>query len=314
MADILCVGQLVADILVHDVDQISFDVDTRRVDQIVIESGGDCLNTAIALRKLGADVGCIGILGEDPLGDYLHGVLGDNRIDDQGIVFDNACATSSVVVLINQKGERVFLYYGGANDILTFDKVDQDMVKAAKIVHVGGAYLLPRFDGNGARDLFKLAQAEDAFTTMDVTWDTTGRWMKIIEPCLPYLDLFMPSINEAKEICQTTEVEKMAEVLKGKGVKNVIIKMGKDGSYVDAFGQAYQQNPYHVPVVDTTGAGDSFVAGVLYGLSQGWEIGAITQFASAVSAHCIQALGATNGIPSHEMIFHFMNDNTNEIL
>ena len=307
MAEILCVGQMVADILVQNVDEVSFDVDTRRVDQILIKNGGDCLNTAIDLRQLGADVGFIGILGKDPLGNYLHEILVSNGIDDRGIYFDDMIKTSSAVALINKKGERIFLYYGGTNDVLTFDKVDQSMVRNAKIVHVGGTFLLPKFDGNGARDLFKLAHEHESFTTMDVTWDTTGKWLETIEPCLPYLDLFMPSINEAKEICKTTQIEKITEILKSKGVKNIIIKLGKQGCYVDAFGRKYYQNAYNVPVVDTTGAGDSFIAGVLYGLGKGWDIEVITRFASAVSAHCIQELGATNGIPSHEKVLRFMN-------
>lgn len=71
---------------------------------------------------------------------------------------------------------------------------------------------------------------------MDVTWDTTGKWLEIIEPYLPELDLFMPSINEAKEICGTHDEREMTAFLKKKGVKNVIIKLGKRGCYVDAFG------------------------------------------------------------------------------
>lgn len=142
---------------------------------------------------------------------------------------------------------------------------------------------------------------------MDVTWDTSGRWLETIEPCLPWLDLFMPSINEAKEICGTNDEKEIAKFLKDKGVKNVIVKLGHRGCYVDAFGERYYQSAYQTPVVDTTGAGDSFVAGVLYGLAKEWEIERITRFASAVSAHCIQELGATCGVPSGEKILEFMD-------
>ena len=165
-------------------------------------------------------------------------------------------------------------------------------------------------DSMTLRELFQLAHEQESLTTMDVTWDTTGKWLETIKPCLPHLDLFMPSINEAREICKTGEVEKIAEILKGEGVKNIIIKLGKQGCYVDAFGKKYYQEAYSVPVVDTTGAGDSFVAGVLFGLNRGWKIETVTRFASVVSAHCIQELGATNGIPSHEEILRFMNTNT----
>ncbi|MDC7289011.1 carbohydrate kinase family protein [Blautia schinkii] len=309
MADILCVGQMVADILVQSVDEVNFSTDTKRVDKILINNGGDCLNTAIDLSKLGAKVGFIGAVGQDPLGSYLQNVLKNNGIDDSGLYVDKTSQTSSVVALINSAGERVFLYYGGTNDILSFENVNKEMIADAKIVHVGGTFQLPGLDGEGTRQLFKTAHEHGCFTTMDVTWDTSGKWLDIIEPCLPELDLFMPSINEAKEICKCEEVEKIAESLKERGVKNVIIKLGKQGCYVDAFGKRYYQSPFKVPVVDTTGAGDAFVAGVLYGLHMGWEIERVTRFASAVSAHCIQELGATVGVPEYEKVLDFINEN-----
>lgn len=309
MADILCVGQMVADILVQSVDEVNFSTDTKRVDKILINNGGDCLNTAIDLSKLGAKVGFIGAVGQDPLGSYLQNVLKINGIDDSGLYVDETSQTSSVVALINSAGERVFLYYGGTNDILSFENVNKEMITDAKIVHVGGTFQLPGLDGEGTKQLFKTAHEHECFTTMDVTWDTSGKWLDIIEPCLPELDLFMPSINEAKQICKCEKVEKIAEDLKKRGVKNVIIKLGKQGCYVDAFGKRYYQSSFKVPVVDTTGAGDAFVAGVLYSLHMGWEIEAVTRFASAVSAHCIQKLGATVGVPEYEKVLEFIDKN-----
>lgn len=310
MAKILCVGQMVADILVQNVNNVDFTVDTRRVDRILIKNGGDCLNTAIDLKQLGADVGIVGVLGKDMLGEYLNGIIVAKGIDDSGICFDSVSETSSVVVLINAAGERVFLYYGGSNDVFSFDKIKPDVVQGAKIVHVGGVFMLPKFDGAGAKALFTLAHQHGSLTTMDVTWDASGRWLDIIEPCLPELDLFMPSINEAKEITGLDCPEEISRFLKDKGVKNVIVKLGTQGCYVDAFGKQYYVSAFDVPVVDTTGAGDSFVAGVLYGLAEGWDIEETTRFASAVSAHCIQQLGATAGIPSSETILNFLSQRT----
>lgn len=307
MAKILCVGQMVADILVQNVNGVDFAIDTKRVDRILIKNGGDCLNTAIGLKQLGADVGIVGALGKDMLGEYLHGVIAAQGIDDGGIYFDDASETSSVVVLINAAGERTFLYYGGSNDAFSFEGIDPGVVRGAGIVHVGGTFMLPKFDGEGARALFALAHRHGCMTTMDVTWDATGRWLDIIEPCMPELDLFMPSIGEAERITGLDRPEDMARFLKRKGVKNVIIKLGVRGCYVDAYGRQYYAPAFEVPVVDTTGAGDSFVAGVLYGLAEGWGIERTTRFAAAVGAHCIQQLGATAGIPSSETILDFIS-------
>ena len=82
--DVLCVGQLAADILVRPVDRVDFGVDTKRVDGIDIKNGGDCLNVALGLRRLGASVGFAGLIGEDQLGDYLWNVVRDAGIVVRG--------------------------------------------------------------------------------------------------------------------------------------------------------------------------------------------------------------------------------------
>ncbi len=111
--DVLCVGQLAADILVRPVDRVDFGVDTKRVEGIDIRNGGDCLNVALGLRKLGASVGFDGLVGDDQLGDYLHGVITAAGIDARGLRRTREARTCACLVLINGKGERTFFYYGG---------------------------------------------------------------------------------------------------------------------------------------------------------------------------------------------------------
>ena len=303
---ILCVGQIVADILVQGIDSLDFNIDTQRVNNIIIQNGGDCLNTAIALNRLGNEIGFVGLIGNDTLGQYLLDVLKNNHIDTAGVRITNKERTSSVIVAINKKGERAFFYYGGANDLFSFDDINSRAIEEFDIIHVGGTFLLPSFDGAGTAKLFELAHKFGKITTMDVTWDTTGRWMQVIEPCLKHLDFFMPSAGEAEKITGETKPESMAKVLMDKGVKNVIIKMGKKGCYINACNEIFYYPAYDVPVIDTTGAGDSFVSGILTGISNGWNIRKSVAFASAVSAFCIQEIGATNGIPSFEQVLQFM--------
>ncbi|MDR0654887.1 MAG: carbohydrate kinase family protein [Treponema sp.] len=311
---ILCVGQLVADVLVQGVDTVDFTVDTRRVDNLVVQNGGDCLNTAINLKKLGNDVSFSGLVGNDIFGTYLRDVIQSHGIETRDLHITDKTGTGSVVVLINSKGERIFLYYGGTNDLFSFSDINLEIIKEVQIVHVGGTFVLPRFDGKGAAKLFALAQKNGKITTMDNTWDTTGNWLKTIEPCLPYLDFYMPSDNEAEKITGENRPDLMAQFLINKGIKNVIIKLGKKGCYVHAFGEKFYRPAYDVPVVDTTGAGDSFVAGILTGLVRGWNIHKAVDFASAVSAFCIQKLGATTGIPSSETVLEFINNTQGSII
>lgn len=304
--DILCVGQMVADILVKPIDCIDFSVDTKRVEFIQIKNGGDCLNTAIDLAKLGNKVGFAGKVGDDSFGDFLLKTINNHGIDTSGLKVEKNASTSSVIVAINEKGERVFFYYGGTNDTFTYDDLELSVVDEYKIVHVGGTYNLPRFDGVGAAKLFELARSKGRITSMDVTWDTSGRWLGIIKPCLKHLDFFMPSINEAKYITGKDNPKEIAAFLQNEGVEIAVVKLGKDGCYVKDSGKGFYFPAYDVNVVDTTGAGDSFVAGFLTGISKGWDLEKCAEFASAVSAHCIQQVGATTGVPRYDDVVNFI--------
>jgi sugar/nucleoside kinase (ribokinase family) len=177
----------------------------------------------------------------------------------------------------------------------------------AAIVHVGGTYLLPKFDGEGAAKLFAEARARGKLTSMDVTWDTTGRWLAVIEPCLPHLSFFMPSIREAERIAGTGVPEDIAVFLQKKGVQTAVVKLGEKGCYVKHGAEpGFYRDAFPTQVVDTTGAGDSFVAGFLTGVLEEWDVKSCAAFACAVAAMNIRAVGATAGVPTFEEARQFM--------
>ena len=145
---------------------------------------------------------------------------------------------------------------------------------------------------------------------MDTAWDFDDIWLPKIEAALPFVDLFMPSYDEAVKLSGQTEPEKIAEFFLDKGVKNVIIKLGADGAYIkseDVDGKVFPTYRSIKPI-DTTGAGDSFCAGFLAGLSQGWNFEESAKLANAVGTHCIMAVGASNGIVPLEEILKFMKN------
>ena len=305
--EVLCVGQLAADILVRPVNRVDFGVDTQRVEGIDIRNGGDSLNAALGLRRLGVSVGFSGLVGDDRLGEYLRGLILDAGIDARGLKRTSDARTCACLVLINGSGDRTFFYYGGSNDLFGPDSIDPVLVKEASIVHVGGTYLLPRFDGEGAAGLFAAARAQGKPTSMDVTWDTTGRWLAVIEPCLPHLSFFTPSITEAKHIAGTDDPAGIARFFLDRGVETAVIKLGSEGCYVRRQGaEGFRVPAFPTEVVDTTGAGDSFVAGFLTGIVRGWELSESATFACAVAALNIRKIGATAGIPTFEEARAFM--------
>jgi sugar/nucleoside kinase (ribokinase family) len=308
--DALCVGQLAVDILVKPVNRVDFSLDTQRVDLIETRNGGDCLNVAVGLRRLGNRAGFIGLVGEDPFGDFLVGVMDRTGIERSGLIRTQRAPTCAVLVLVNANGDRTFYYHGGTNDLFSLEDVDLSLIERTSIVHVGGTYLLPRFDGAGAAQLFTSAHHSGKLTSMDVTWDVSGRWLETLVPCLPHLDFFMPSSNEAVKITGKNEVSEMADFLQNRGVRNVIIKLGGEGCYVKAAGEeGFFVKAYKTRVVDTTGAGDSFVAGFLTGVLRKWDLHSCARLACGVAALNIQHVGATAGVPTFVEASRFIGIN-----
>jgi sugar/nucleoside kinase (ribokinase family) len=308
MIDILCAGQLATDILVRPIDSLDFVNDTRRVEEIEIKNGGDSLNVAVGLQKLGHRVGFAGKIGNDLQGDFLVRIMDQAGIDRRGLVRAADLTTCTVIVMINSGGERTFFYLGGANDRFTLEDINRTLLAEAVMVHVGGTFLLPQFDGSGAAGLFREARSAGKLTSMDVTWDTQGRWGRTIEPCFPYLNFFFPSYKEAAKITDMQKPEEMTVVLQDWGVENVVIKMGAEGCYVKPAGaEGFFVPAFHTTVVDTTGAGDSFVAGFLSGLLRKWDLSECAQLACSVAALNIQSVGATGGMPTFEQALQFRN-------
>jgi sugar/nucleoside kinase (ribokinase family) len=222
-------------------------------------------------------------------------------LSTDGVIVTPDVPTSTAVALIRKDGARNFLFNGGATLTFAYDDIPKHIVKEADIIFVGGTFTMPLFDGEGARKLFKEAKEMGKVTAMDVTYDSSGLWMKTIEPCLEYLDYFMPSEEQACDITGTESVEEMAQILRSKNVKNVIIKMGSQGVYVknETISRLFPP-PYVDEVIDTTGAGDSFVAGFLTGINRGLDIEDSLELGQAVAARCIRGLGATAGVEGIE--------------
>lgn len=311
MIDIACVGILVADVMVKPVNQLPPRGTLDRVDAITLHSGGNAMTAALNIRKLGLTSALVGKVGSDPFGDFLLGVLEERGIDASGVCRSKDCQTSCSVVLSAEDGERTFLHCVGANATLGLEEINMEVIGDARIVFVTGSFLLDRFDGPQTAELLRRCKELGKTTALDVCWDSRGRWMSLLEPAMPYLDIFMPSIDEARALSGRDSPQEMARVFFDKGVGSVVIKLGKDGCYLQASPQTpgvilptYQD----VPVVDTTGAGDSFCSGYLTALARGAAPEDCGRFANAVGTHCVMAKGATTGIRSYEEILQFMKE------
>ena len=311
MIDVACVGILVADVITKPVDEIPEKGLLGLVDSIELFSGGNAMTAAINIKKIGLNSAVIGKIGNDPFGDFLEGCLDKSGVDTRGISRDEKVQTSTSVALSSSDGERTFLHCVGANGTFSVDDVNWDVVDESKIVFVTGTYLLNTFDGKQTVEFLKKCKEKGKTTALDVCWDSKGKWGELLNDAMPYIDIFMPSIDEAKMIAGKEEPEEMADVFFQRGVKKVVIKLGKDGCYVreskDSEGIVVPS--YKVKAVDTTGAGDSFCSGFLSAYAKGNSFLECAQFANATGAHNVMAKGATTGIKSYEEIVEFMKNN-----
>ena len=171
---------------------------------------------------------------------------------------------------------------------------------------------MDRFDGDETVEFLKKCKEMGKTTFRDVCWDAKGRWGELLDPALPYIDFFMPSIDEAREIakCDGTPDE-IADVFRSKGAKNVVIKLGSQGSYLrleeEEKGTVYPCVK-GITAVDTTGAGDSFCSGFLAAYARDLAPSDCMRVGNATGALCVTMKGATTGIRNFDETIKFLEE------
>lgn len=309
MFDVCCVGILVADITAIPVDRLPEEGKLLFADNISLGLGGCAANAAIDMQKIGLNTSIIGKVGSDAFGTFILNTLTDYGVDISGVSCSDEVSTSSALVLVNEKGERSFIHSPGTNGDFAEDDIDFSIIAKSKILFIAGSLLMEKFDGEPTARLLKKAQENGIYTVLDTAWDEKGRWMDVIKPCLPYINLFIPSIEEAEMLSGEKDVKKMAEVFLDNGVSLCVIKNGKKGCYIkNNVGEEYTIPAYIVKAKDTNGAGDSFVSGFITGISKGWDLETCGKFANAVGVHCVSQVGTTTGVCSMEEIMYFMQN------
>ena len=312
MFDIACVGILVADVIVRPVNSLPDKGLLKLVDSIHLFNGGNAMSAAVNTSKLGLSSAIVGKIGNDPFGEFLKGVLLSHNVNCDGLVVDEIVQTSASVVISNSDGERTFLHCTGTDGTFCIDDINWDIIEKAKIVFFTGSFVMDTFDGDQTREFLKKCKKMGKLTALDVCWDARGMWSELLYPALPYVDIFLPSIDEAVKLAKTDNVNEISNRFIEAGVKTVVLKLGKDGCYL----RENAQTPgYVIPecknitTVDTTGAGDSFCSGFLSAYSKKMNLYDCACFANATGALCVMAQGATTGIKNYEQIIDLMKKN-----
>ena len=304
MKRVLCVGMMVCDTLLFPVPADVLERDSVSIQTPVTSCGGDALNVAMALSRLGVETAVCGRVGRDKNGDYIQAACREAKIDTSGITIDLECGTAASYALIDLDGERHFLSDRKIFHRLTDADVPDHLLDWADIVYMGSALAMEQMNAGGLERLFQRAKARGKITVMDAALsDATvpDSWLEQLKPVLTYTDVFFPSREEAQSITGMQELETILECFRGLGLRAFGVKLGADGCVVTDFRRT--EHIAAVPdikVVDTCGAGDSFVAGFLQGMLQGWDVFSCAKLGSCVAALNVQAVGGTGGVPTFD--------------
>ena len=302
---ILCVGEMLADILVTSAPKIIYDNNCSTVGEILVKPGGDAFNNAIDFSRLGHHVSYVGKLSSDAMGQFLL-QEGLREGIDMSHVIPSDLPQTKMTILINAAGDRHFLYYPGTGADLRFEDIDLSLLQGCDLLQVSSTFHMPAFDGEGTARLFQAAHQAKVLTSMDITKDFSNRWNEIIAPCYPYLDYFLPSIEQAALVAGSKDEKEIASFFLARGVKHVLVKLGSRGCYYQDTYKAFYCDCYQVAVKETTGAGDAFVAGFMTAILDGKKPEEAALFGTACSAHVIQAVGATSGMPNRSALESFL--------
>jgi len=294
--DVVCLGILVADTLAKPIERMPAWRQLAVVEQVELHVGGCASNTGTGLARLGFRVAAMGRLGKDGFGDFVLQHLEREGLDTRGVKRDGQANTSFTFVMIARDGERAFFHYVGANGELSYEDVDFDTLRRARILHVAGSLVMRKLDGEPTAKVLRRAREMGVITGLDTVWNDSVDPRAILEPCLPHLDYFLPSIDEAALLTGLKSPADIAAFFLHKGVGVVGLKLGAEGCWIQDSQRKVHVPAFKVEVVDTSGAGDAWVAGFLAGLLQGWDLERAGRFGNAMGAMCVTAIGTTSGL------------------
>ena len=288
-AMIAVAGTLVADLIIRPIRSWPGKSQNAIVDHIEILPGGAVANTGMALARLGVPVSAFAALGEDNIGMVIKDCVKRWASREDVAVIPSSRTTASVVG-VSADGDRSFLSTSGACDQFTFtvEQVEREIASGSRAFHLGYAMLLPKLDGEPLRNVMRRASQLGALTSLDVTYFDNRPWPDLLK-LMPEIDVFCPNLLEANAITGKSDARGAAKALVEAGVRKfVAVTDGARGALVEVVGEGQQFIPADpVKVVDTTGAGDAFIAGVLAAWYRGLPWWTAAQIGALVAATAI---------------------------
>ncbi len=293
--DVLVLGEVNVDLILQAGEITPVFGQERLVEDATLTMGSSSVIFASGAARLGLRVGYVGVVGDDEFGHFMLREMTTRGIDVGPVIVDPAVKTG-VTVSLSTPTDRALLTYSGSIAALTAEHVDQSLFDQARHVHVS-SYFLQAGLHEGLPELLACARARGLTVSQDTGWDPIERWDGGFQETLVQTDVFLPNADEAEAITGLRDVEAALAAL-AERVPLVAVKLGADGAIARRGEEIVRAVPPQVRVVDTTGAGDSFSAGFVYGYLAGWPLERTLRLACACGALATRKPGGTVGQPT----------------
>jgi sugar/nucleoside kinase (ribokinase family) len=301
--DIDCIvcGSCVADILCRPVN-LEVAIGGGRLlptEPLQVVTGGIVSNSGVTMARLGMKVSAFTYVGRDEWAQLIRRHYEAEGLDCEGLLEHPSASTSTTVVLIDPSGERSFAHCVGAPKLmdrqLFLDHLD--LFARSRLTLFGYYSLMPKLEGDLPEVLAAIRET-GCQTALDCAG--SGGSMQPMDRILPHLDFYVPSLSEASHQTGLQEPHDILRSYRECGAMGLVgVKLGAKGALLSPAADEYLEISAVTPpgpIVDTTGAGDCFYAGLLAGRLRGLDLRSAGLLGAAAGACCVTALGGTAGI------------------
>ena len=257
-------------------------------------AGGSAANTISTLAKLGLNTGYIGKIANDPKGKIFKKDVLDNSIfyNTKFLDKNNSEATGKCIVLITPDKERTMNTYLGATEFLTEIDIDEELIAQSDWLYLEGY----RFDGKKSKEAFykaiKIAKKNETkiAITLSDSFCVDRHRSDFINLLNTSADTVFCNEEELKSLYQIEDI-RMAQNLIAKNISCLACTCAEKGAYLFHESSITKISTNEVPVIDTTGAGDNFAAGFLYGLSKNFTLIDCASFGNLIAVEVLKVYG-----------------------
>jgi len=294
---VICVlGDLIADLVLHIQRFPVAAKSMQRVTYLELGPGG-ATNVAIAAARLGLEVSCLGEIGGDRFGQQLVEGLQAEGITTDGIIQSNAAGTPVALVMVDDQGEPAYLGFRGTLQVISLLEDWRRRIRGCQALFADGWADHERVPQIILGGLQQARQAKvpvffdpgPGNSEFDLTWHRAAAELATV---------LMLNESEAERLTGQSDPTRAAQALLSLGPALVVVKRGPRGCLVCSKDGVVDQPAVAVPVVDTTGAGDSLDAAVIYGYLAGMELQSLAVLANAAGAAKVQKRGTGRNVPT----------------